>query len=828
MKNIKNIFALLVVALIGLSLTACSEDDLSTNQYKDGVSLNAYGPNPVMRGGTLRFVGSNLDQIASIQIPGVAAITNYETIKTGVPSEIRVTVPKDGPTVGYITLTTKTDETITTRSELTYTEPIEFESFSPASAMPGEVVTIKGDYLNLIYSLAFADGVVVGQSDFLSHDRYSITVAVPEKAQTGKIELYTADLTVSSEEELDYQIITSENAIEIGVPAIATLAGRNSAEALGNITAKAGETITVTGTYFNVVAGVKVGGTAVDEITIAEDNKALSFTLPAAAPSGDIELICKSGVVVPVGTLTTVKPGNGVAAPSPVKALTALTVSGTDMDLVTAVTFLNSGGNPVEGSEIEATADKVVITSVPDVAVEGNLLLVMANGETVEVAFTLVKPTVTGYDNTTVSAGGALTIQGTDLDLVKTVQFGDGSDMVNVENATAETITLSVPMNAVSGAPTLTLANGTTVDNVPSVNIEEAVFCYASALPGDDAELKAGESLTLTVANGDKLTGVEIDGTACQYVLVKNNTELIVGVPDNAGSGSKVRLISSNGEITYTIDFIPNSEKTTVLWTGAVDLASWSFNWEIGKGSNGDSNPNMFADMGLEEGDVIRVYVTPYNDWWNVKIYDGHWGEQTEAGVAAGIGSGCEINSGNYSLDEHGGCIEFTATATLVSQLTTLNDWGMCWIMMGEGAVITKIAVTHYISLEQDLKNCIVRQDDRNVLFPYPIAMSWDDAGRFCIMIDRDPAIKDMKLVAGKSAMYFYTSGTGQLQINNPNWGAMTTVAEWSDAGDKKMELILTDDIINCLKGVTSDGWSSTGLIIQGDGMTVSKITILP
>jgi hypothetical protein len=66
------------------------------------------------------------------------------------------------------------------------------------------------------------------------------------------------------------------------------------------------------------------------------------------------------------------------------------------------------------------------------------------------------------------------------------------------------------------------------------------------------------------------------------------------------------------------------------------------------------------------------------------------------------------------------------------------------------------------------------------------------------------------------------------MQINNPNWGAMTTVSEWSDAGDKKMELILTQDIIDCLKGVTSDGWSSTGLIIQGDGMTVKKITILP
>ena len=80
MKKTKNIFALLVLAIVGLSLTACSEDDLDTNQYKGGVSLNAYGPNPVMRGGQLRFVGSNLDKIASIQIPGAPAITNLDVV----------------------------------------------------------------------------------------------------------------------------------------------------------------------------------------------------------------------------------------------------------------------------------------------------------------------------------------------------------------------------------------------------------------------------------------------------------------------------------------------------------------------------------------------------------------------------------------------------------------------------------------------------------------------------------------------------------------------------------------------------------------------------
>ena len=164
MKKIKNIFSLLVVALAGLLLTACSKDDLGTNQYQGGVSLNVYGPSPVMRGGQLRFLGSNLDQIREVIIPDGISITNIEVVKSGVPSEIRVTIPKDGPVPGKVILVSKTDERITTKTDLNYIEGIEITAF-PTSAMPGDVIKIEGDYLNLIYSLAFADNVLVSADD---------------------------------------------------------------------------------------------------------------------------------------------------------------------------------------------------------------------------------------------------------------------------------------------------------------------------------------------------------------------------------------------------------------------------------------------------------------------------------------------------------------------------------------------------------------------------------------------------------------------------------------------------------------------------------------
>ena len=817
MKKIYSLYTLLVMTLVGLSLTACSNDDLDTNQYNGGVSLNAYGPNPVMRGGTLRFVGSNLDQISSIQIPGISAITNYEVVKPGVPSEIRVSVPKDGPEVGYVTLTTNTNQTITTKSELTYIESIEFESFSPASVMPGDVVTIKGDYLNLVLSLAFADNVVISEKDFITHDRYTITVAVPEDAKTGKIELYTADLTIQSEKELEYQIIQSETAIEIGLPTVTEIKGRNTAEPMGNILCKAGETILIYGSYLNLVEDVTIGGVSANYIQYVE-GKGISCMLPLEAPDGDIVLVCKSGVEVPVGTLTTVKPSECVATPNPVKAGKALTIKGKDMITVSSVVFptILDGANP-DGGEIQVLDDKVVVKSMSDVAVEGNLLLIMANGMSVEVPFTLVKPTVTAYNVNPASAGSPLQITGTNLDIVKSVTFGDAANDADKFEVSADgtKITVTVPMDGKSGKPQLNLANGTFIEG-PELAVNEAVFCYFTELPDLDTELKAGDSFSLPVANGDKLTGVQIDGTDCQYVLAGG--QLIVGIPTTAKKGSKVRLISSNGEITYTFDFIPNTETTTVLWTGLTDLKNWSFNWEIGKGTNGDNNPNMFKDMDLQEGDVIRVYVTPVDGWWMVKFYDGHWAEHLEAGVAAGIGSTCEISPNNYNLDEHGGCIEFTATAKMVEQLTTLTDWGMCWVMMGQ-AVITKIAVTHYNSLET------------TVWEGEAVADNWGDQPYILSDGGTELLAAGMKVGSMIRCYLKTTEATWNCQIVDGHWNPNTPFpgcdynnGNWDLAEHGgAIELLVTEYVFEHI--TTVGGWGGS-FLLNGDNVICTKVTI--
>ena len=813
----------LLSCLIAVGLTACSDDDLSTNQYQQGVHLNVFGPSPVMRGGSVHFYGSNLDQVKQVIIPGMDPVTNYEVVKAGIPSEIVVILDKEKPQPGKITLITNTDEKIETLTDLTFIEGIEYASdtqFSPSVVQPDAVLTINGEYLNLVKEVIFADNVVVNAEDFVSQSRYKIEVTVPQEARTGKVIL-------SDGAEIPNWIYSDE-ILQVTTPVVEKVTTpRGEAAQQETVACKLGETVTVSGQFFNLVAGVTIGDAETsyitveeDQLTVSEDGKTLSFTLPAEAPDGDIDLICRSGVAIPAAILETIAPTECVATPNPAKNGQPLSISGKDLDVVASIEMPNVS----EAIEFNYNDGKIVIPAVPASAQEGNLVLRMANGKGVEVAYTLVNPTVTAYNPNPVSAGGALTIQGKDLDLVASVLFGEGADVAEVAVAAdGNSMTLTVPMNAASGAPTLNLINGATVE-APAITVNEATFCYVKELPGEDVEVKAGSAVTLVVANGDKLTGVEVNGTAVQYVLTEGN-KLIIGLPESCGAGTKIRIISSNGEITYTLDVTPNTEVNTVIWTGAVDLNAWGINWQFGDGTQSAGEDALaFTKIALAEGDVIHLYATAYNDWWQIQFFNGHWEAQTSIGDT--FGNGNNINSGIASLEK--GYLDIVVTAQMLNELTTYNDWGYCWILQGEGVVITKISVTHYNSLEQNISNSLVRQDDQTQNISLPLNITWDDEGRFRILIDKDPAIKDMNLKAGKSVMYFYTSGTGQIQVNNGNWGAWTTIADWENADDKKMELVLTQDMIDWLKGTQSDGWSSTGMIIQGDGMTIKKVTILP
>ena len=798
-KFINGLLALILLVFAGVSTTSCSDEDYNTDQYQKGVHLNVFGPSPVMRGGQLRFLGSNLDQVAQVVIPGVDPITNIEVVASGVPSEIRVTVPKDGSEPGIIKLVTRTDEVLETETPIAYTEPILIEEIPTETVWPGKEITIKGDYLNLIHAVGFAENEVVSEDLFTEHGRYAIKLVVPETARTGKLSLYDVDITKLDDASSDvtYNIVESETALTVGTAKVATLASpRGTAQALESVTAKLGETLTITGEYLQLAASLEFGdadGTVYKDFTafnVSKDGKTLSFELPAEAPDGDINIVCKSDVQVPVGKLVTVAPANLNAAPAPVKAGNELTVSGTDLDVVVKIQFPNC-----DAADIQA-ADGKIVAAVPAEAQEGDLLLIMANGKQTPVPFTLVKPTVTGFNMNPAAAGSDVVIEGTDLDLIVSATFEGGSSVSEFNvSEDGKALTVNVPLDAAEGAVTLALANGTTVVT-PVLSVDKPVFCYIPDVTIlTENELKAGDLLTVDVENITVLTGVEIDGTACQYVA--NGGKLFIGIPENAGFKSKLRLISNNGEVTYDLSVVPNTEKHTVIWNGAWECDGWNGLEDLSWGKYDWASVTPDTEMNL-----TITPLRPTDGWGCVSLRHGDsWG-----GLPEPI-------PGQYDFDVNAGTQTLTIvlTANVLSDL--VNNGGL--IITGHNFVLSQVELVEHISLETVLWEGEAVADD------------WGNQPT--LLSDGGTELQEAGAKVG-SVVRFYvtpTDATWNLQVVEGHWGG--NFCDYSNENydlaehNGAIELTLTQEMLD--KIFTVQNWGNT-FILNGDNIICTKVTI--
>jgi hypothetical protein len=107
MKTILKYSVMAFLCFSAVSLTGCKHEEYDTDQYAGAVALSAVAPNPVMRGGELRILGTNLENVTEVRFAGGVSVTDINVTKSGAHGELRVMVPLEGPVVGKVSIVTK-------------------------------------------------------------------------------------------------------------------------------------------------------------------------------------------------------------------------------------------------------------------------------------------------------------------------------------------------------------------------------------------------------------------------------------------------------------------------------------------------------------------------------------------------------------------------------------------------------------------------------------------------------------------------------------------------------------------------------------------------
>ena len=602
MKKISKIFAMLVVALVGLSLTACSDgDDLSTDQYGNDISLQSFGPCPVLRGGTLYLYGTNLDQIESVNLPGADPITYFETLQSGRNSKISIQVPDEKCEPGQIVLKTKKGGEITSVSPITYREDIEITKFYVGNegilvGNVGDVVTIKGDYLNLMHGVIFAGSDTIKEAEFVGHDRYTIQVKIPVEARTGVITL--------TDTIKDGTSLETKEELTINTPEATPIKDRNI---------KAGEILSIKGASFDQIASVKFEGATVDAADFKSQSAAeITVAVPAKATDGTFYVVTKSGIEVPVGNIITVVPTQLVATPNPVKNGAELTITGKDMDLITGIAFPNAATSQL--NKVETTK---VTSTVPEDAQEGDITLSLANGKTVTVAYTLVKPTVASCTPAAITAGEKTIIKGADLDLVKSITFpGDAEMTVDDFKGTTNAIAVTVPAACAGSGFKLNLKNGTTLE-VKNMLTIKAASDPAVSQPVYSAMI--GTETTIEGKNFNNAEAVYLGKVKVTKFKDRTNTSMTFTVPNNAVAGECDLIMVGPDGTRYTVGKFNVLPQEIVLWSGKVGPTNWSGDKTVLLTDAMKAELKAGRTLGLDiERDATQTY-------WQIEVCGSWW-----------------------------------------------------------------------------------------------------------------------------------------------------------------------------------------------------------
>jgi hypothetical protein len=235
-------------------------------------------------------------------------------------------------------------------------------SFGPTGSKVGDTLWFIGQNLHMVTAIKFSGdsaAATVLQKDFKSQTNTEIKLLVPQGTEKGFVTLKTPDGNIVTKTQLNIGVTTT----------ISTMTRQ----------ARHGDNITFTGNYLNWVDRVTFEGGTVVQNFVSKSMTQLVVTVPGDAKDGVLLVHYGGTDSMDIKTTDTLKitiPQITNMTPNPVDTAANLTITGSNLDLVSAVTFTNVAA-PVTNFVSQSASQLVV--KVPGATLRGKLTFGIKN-----------------------------------------------------------------------------------------------------------------------------------------------------------------------------------------------------------------------------------------------------------------------------------------------------------------------------------------------------------------------------------------------------------------------------------------------------------------
>ena len=538
--------------------------------------------------------------------------------------------------------------------------------------------------------------------------------------------------------------------------------GENKENQVGNV----GDVLTIEGDYLNNITSVIFanGATMDAENFKSQTRYQIQLVIPAEAGEGRFQISDGNNYMYSEGALSINAPEIDAN-----NAIGKSLIKAGETEVLRGTSLDQIASIELNGATVEAadfksqTASEITFVISSKVA-DGEITAVTKSG--IRISFgeiTTVVPSQLVATPSPIKNGEEITISGKDMDLITGIAFPNAKES-KLNKVETTKVTSTVPEDAQEGDITLSLDNGKTVTVAYTLVKPTVTACTPAAIT-------AGERTIIKGTDLDLVASVTFPGDVEQTVekfAAQNANAIAVTVPAAcAGTGFKLNL--KNG--------------TTINIDGQLSI----------KAATDPAIASVTPGEAIA-GSTITITGKNFQNIQNLYI-------------------------GSYKVNRY----TSRTNTEIVCQVPANAEVGTYKIVM-EDPDGNKIEGPEFkvVPAEKDIATITTNIDNSAIKYPYNF--TWDDTGRFRIM--KADLIKLGVKVGSKMLFYKEAGATGQIQINNANWGTIDSPAD-SDGNKDCIVKVFDAAMMEAVNSI-SDGWSDTAFILQGDLKNVTKIAILP